>query len=124
MLVDEKEVINMPFFIEYVRYAETYKRKENESDKDFEEIYEEVNADFAEKGLYYPGDFGAALDEFLSINVKDALFSNNYLVRMIALLDRRTGKRTLEKIKLDVSDFPQWLQYFYRLRIESDFGKK
>ena len=120
ILVDEKEVISMPFSIENERYAETHRRKKDEPDKSFKEIHEKVFEDFAEKGLYYPGDFGFALDEFLSANIQDALISNNYIVRMLAILDRRVGKRTLEKIKSTIPDLPEWLQYFYNLRIAND----
>ena len=119
VLVDGNEIINMPFFTEGKRYAETYKRKEDEPDKSFQDIYAEVYEDFANKGLYYAGDFGFALDEFLSLDIQEALKSDNWLVRMLAIMDRRVGKRTLEKIKPSVSELPEWLQYFYRLRIES-----
>ena len=120
ILVDEKEVISMPFSIENERYAETHRRKKDESDKSFKEIHEKVFKDFAEEGLYYPGDFGFALDEFLSLNIQEALQSQNYLVRMLAVMDRRTGKRTLEKTKPTISELPEWLQYFYILRLESE----
>jgi hypothetical protein len=119
VLVDGKEIINMPFFAESKRYAETYRRKENESDKSFQEIHAEVYEDFANKGLYSAGDFGMALDEFLSLDIQEELKSDNRLVRMLAIMDRRVGKRTLEKIKPSICDLPEWLQFFYRLRIES-----
>jgi len=124
VLVDEKEVINMPFSIQNERYAETHKRKKDKPDKSFYEIHEEVHEDFAKKGFYYPGDFGFALDEFLSADIQDALKSDNYLVRMLAIMDRRTGKRTLESIKPTIANLPEWLQYFYNLRFESDSKTK
>ena len=120
ILVDEKEVISMPFSVEDERYAETHRRKKDEPDKKFKEIHEKVFEDFAEQGLYYPGDFGFALDEYLSANIPDALISNNYIVRMLAILDRRVGKRTLAKVKPTISDLPEWLQYFYNLRMAND----
>ena len=104
ILVDEKEVINMPFSIEGKRYAETYERKKYEYDKGIEDIYDEVYRDFANKGLYYPGDFGFALDEFFSIDIQAALKSENWLVRMLAIMDRRVGKRTLRKIKQTIAE--------------------
>ena len=110
----------MPFSIENERYAETHKRKKDEPDKSYQEIHEKVFGDFAEKGLYYPGDFGFALDAFLSADIQESLRSNNYLVRMLAIMDRRTGKRTLEKMGPAISGLPEWLQYFYHLRFESD----
>ena len=119
ILVDEKEIINMPFSIQDERYAETDKRRKDEPNKSGYEIHEKVYDDFAKKGLYYPGDFGTALDEFFSIDIQEALSSNNYLVRMLAIMDRRTGKRTLEKIKPTISALPAWLQFFYNLRLES-----
>jgi len=36
------------------------------------------------------------------------------------ILDRRTGKRTLEKLKPTVDEQPEWLRYFYQLRLESE----
>jgi hypothetical protein len=120
VLVDENEIINMPFRIEDDRYCETYKRKNNMPDKSFSEIHKEVFRDFADKGLYYPGDFGFALDEFLSADIQSSLYSENWLVRMFAVLDRRVGKRTLEKIKSDIPNLPVWLQFFYNLRLESE----
>lgn len=120
VLVDETEIINMPFSIENERYNETRKRKKYETDKSYNDIHKEVCEDFAKKGLYYPGDFGVALDEFLSANIQDALQSSNYIVRMLAIMDRRVGKRTLERIKPTISDLPEWLQFFYTLRFDSD----
>ena len=120
ILVDGKEIINMPFRIEDDRYAETYTRKKDEPDRSFVDILEEVTDDFAQSGLYYPGDFGNAFDEFLYLDIKMALNSDDWLVRIFAIMDRRTGKRTLEKIKPSISDLPEWLQYFYELRFQSE----
>jgi hypothetical protein len=116
ILVDEKEIVNMPFSVEDERYTETHKRKKDEPDKSLKEIHEIVCADFAKKGLFSPGDFGSALDEFLSTDIHESINSNNHLIRMLAILDRRIGKRTLEKIKPTKSDLPEWLQFFYDLR--------
>ena len=119
VLVDGQEIINMPFFTETQRYAETHKRREHSLNKSFQDVFAEVYDDFANEGKYYAGDFGFALDEFLSLDIQEALKSDNWLVRMMAIMDRRVGKRTLEKIKPSIHDLPDWLQYFYNLRIES-----
>jgi hypothetical protein len=65
--------------------------------------------------------YGIALDEYLSINIKTALNSENWLVRMLAVMDRRTGKRTLKEIKPTIDELPKWLQYFYQLRFQSEY---
>jgi len=42
VLVDEKEIISMPFSIEDERYAETHRRKKDEPDRSLNEIHEKV----------------------------------------------------------------------------------
>lgn len=39
---------------------------------------------------------------------------------MFAILDRRIGKRTLMKIEEHVGKQPEWLQFFYQLRLEAE----
>jgi hypothetical protein len=56
VLVDEKEIINMPFRIEDDRYGETRARRKNELNRSFDDVLKDVHKDFADKGLYYPGD--------------------------------------------------------------------
>ena len=48
--------------------------------------------------------------------------NENYLIRVFAIMDRRVGKRTLEKIRnVDLyKEYPEWVQQFYRLRLEKD----
>jgi len=65
-------------------------------------------------------EFCEALTLYRNQPIKESVSSNNPLVRMFALLDRRVGKRTLERVKNTVEEQPEWLQFFYRLRIESE----
>lgn len=58
-----------------------------------------------------------ALKEYRNQDIKDSINSENPLVRMFAVLDRRLGKRTLENVKGSVENQPEWLQIFYRLRL-------
>jgi len=39
---------------------------------------------------------------------------------MFAVLDRRIGKRTLEKLSGDVEAQPEWLRIFYNLRMQAE----
>ena len=44
---------------------------------------------------------------------------------MLAILDRRVGKRSLSALRDTVSQQPEWLQNFYRLRMDAeDFQHK
>ncbi|MBJ8349122.1 SF0329 family protein [Streptococcus zalophi] len=64
-------------------------------------------------------DFLSAATNYLQLPIKDALESDNYLIKIFAILDRRVGKRTLEKIHKEekYKSYPDWVQQFYRLRI-------
>ncbi len=65
-------------------------------------------------------DFIHSLTIFLKTDIAESLHSENYLLRILAYLDRRIGKRTLIKIKDEVDTLPEWVQQFYRLRCEAD----
>ena len=64
-------------------------------------------------------DFLEAATEFLNLPIAAALESESYIVKMLAIMDRRVGKRTLERIEKDgeYEAFPEWLKQFYALRI-------
>ena len=66
-------------------------------------IWDDANPDLKEKwdakGTYYEMDFLSAATSFLGMPIEDALHSENYIIRIFAILDRRVGTRTLRKIK-------------------------
>lgn len=64
--------------------------------------------------------FTEALDFYMHHTIEASLDSPDALVRMFAIMDRRVGKRRLEKLKVDVCAQPGWLQYFYELRMEAE----
>lgn len=64
--------------------------------------------------------FAAALAEYRASNIQTAVNSENSIVRMFAVLDRRLGKRSLDKLKEKVAKQPEWLQFFYTLRLSSE----
>ena len=69
---------------------------------------------------YTDGEFCDALKTYRNQPISESLFSDNPVVRMFAVLDRRIGKRTLDKLKDGISEQPDWLRFFYLLRIEAD----
>ena len=48
---------------------------------------------------YTDGEFADALEQYRLQDIQTSLASDNPIVRMFAVLDRRVGKRTLEKLK-------------------------
>ena len=73
-----------------------------------------------QRAEYTDEEFCKALENYRNQNIRDSIFSSNPLVRMFAVLDRRLGKRTLEKIKLTLDTQPDWLKKFYVLRLNAE----
>lgn len=65
-------------------------------------------------------EFAQALVIYRSKDILQAIDDENPIVRMFAVLDRRIGIRTLEKLKDTLARQPQWLRFFYRLRMEAE----
>lgn len=65
-------------------------------------------------------DFSLALWEYRCLGAQEAIASDDPVVRMFAVLDRRIGKRTMERLAGEIDNQPAWLQPFYRLRMEAE----
>ena len=65
-------------------------------------------------------DFLDAVQKFFHLPIQDALLSDNYIIKVLAILDRRVGKRTLNQISSskEYVSYPEWVQQFYLLRLE------
>ena len=72
-----------------------------------------------ENGTYSGGDFFRSAADFLNLSIADALVSEDYIVKILAILDKRVGKRTLEKIREagEYQSYPDWVRQFYELRL-------
>lgn len=69
---------------------------------------------------YTDNEFCEALEVYRNKPIKESLNSDNPIIRMFAVLDRRVGKRTLAELKEKQENQPQWLKTFYELRIEAE----
>ena len=118
ILVDKVEKLNMPFENSFKAHREVDKRKDGT--KSLKILYDEVWDELHQTGTFEPWDFGVAIDEYFENSIEKSLHSENILVRLFAILDRRVGKRTLENLKNDINDIPEWLKFFYNLRFESE----
>lgn len=73
-----------------------------------------------ERSEYTDDEFCEALEIYRNQQIEYSLISDNPLVRMFAVLDRRVGKRTLEKLKVTIDVQPEWLKQFYVLRLNAE----
>ena len=73
-----------------------------------------------QEGTLCHHDFLEAVTTYLNTDITTALNSDNYILRALAYMDRRVGKRTLIKIEDNVKALPDWVKQFYRIRCESE----
>ena len=80
----------------------------------------ELKRKWEEEGTLSDWDFLQAATAFLQMPIADALTSENCLIRIFAILDRRVGHRTLKQIQDSAitKTYPAWVQQFYNLRFE------
>ena len=82
--------------------------------------YYDDNTSVESRDVHICEEFCESLAEYRSQDIKMSIQSNNPIVRMFAILDRRAGKRTLEKLKDTLDEQPEWLKQFYILRMEAE----
>lgn len=71
-------------------------------------------------GVFDQRSFYSAFDEFDNQSIEKSLSSENLIVRIFAILDRRVGKRKLLLIKNRISEEPELFQVFYAIRADAE----
>lgn len=79
-------------------------------------IQEQAQEQLRMEGIYAQYDFFSALEAYFNSPIEDSLKSNDILIKILCLLDRRVGKRTLRKMKESISEENTLVQDFYKLR--------
>ena len=74
-----------------------------------------------EECTYCEMDFLSAALQFLDLPIQKALQSDNFIIKILAILDRRVGKRTLRQIAGGgaYAEYPLWVRQFYDLRLSA-----
>lgn len=71
-------------------------------------------------GVFDQRCFYSAFYEFDNQSIEDSLDSEDLIVRIFAILDRRVGKRRLLAMKEKILDEPEMFQLFYTIRTEAE----
>ena len=71
-------------------------------------------------GVFDQRCFYRAFDEFDNQSIEKSLISENLLVRIFAILDRRVGKRKLKEMQENILDEPDTFQEFYAIRVNAE----
>lgn len=133
--VDGKEVVHgnpYDFYAKGYRFEEfKIKKTLNIPNREYTNkgfLYDEENItiedmvqEMAHKdGVFEVYDFTNAIFEYKNSNIINSINSKNMLVRMLAIMDKRVGKRTLLKLVSEVEKQLDWLAFFYKLRLDAE----
>jgi hypothetical protein len=109
--------IKKKFNIPYREYSDKSYFLYDEENRTIEDMVREMAY---KDGVFEIYDFTNAIFKYKNSNVIDSINSKNMLVRMLAIMDRRIGKRTLLKLVGEVEKQPDWLAFFYKLRLDAE----
>lgn len=71
-------------------------------------------------GCYSQVEFMEVLNEYFRTSIEESVKSSKLLIKILVLLDRRIGKKTLINMKDNIKDEETIIQYFYKLRCDAD----
>ncbi len=71
-------------------------------------------------GWFDQYDFYLSFEEYDNQSIEASMNSRNQLVRIFAVLDRRTGKRTLYKLKESIDTESEIFRLFYAIRMDAE----
>ena len=117
--LDGKELVVFSWINMYRQEGDTSARREETGVYDSDAP--DLRSKWEKEGTLSEWDFLQAATDFLQMPIADALKSDNCLIRIFAILDRRVGKRTIRQIQDSgiYKTYPEWVQQFYKLRFES-----
>jgi hypothetical protein len=81
--------------------------------------WNEVGAERLAQGVFTGWEFSRSLWDYHQMNVEDALRSENKLIRAVAFLDRRLGKRRFLRCQPSPNEHPLiWGMYGLRAKVD------
>ena len=118
---DGEEILKSNYFEMICAWFDAKRRVSRENpDISYAEAWVKSSLDIIKDGYFDQRDFYAAFAEFDNQSIEDSLNSENALVRMFAVLDRRVGKRRLVKLAERIDSESEWLRTFYIIRLRAE----
>lgn len=114
--LDGKEIAEFMWINMYIEEGECSKLWEKNAPA---EEFRKMRRELAEKSILSEDDFLLAATDFLQMPIADALNSENHIIKIFAIMDKRVGKRTLQKLaeSEEYKSYPDWVRQFYELRL-------
>jgi hypothetical protein len=124
IIVDDKEVFEMcDLKYNVAVWNKQIELKQNPNNRRYSSdhsLFWKADKIVREQGIFDEDNFFEALIQYLNNPIRQSLNSQNMIVLVLALLDRRVGKRTLKEMSDKIQDQHSIVQYFYKLRCEAE----
>lgn len=119
--LDGKEVLKSSYYEYWIKeYVAAQKVDTQYSELSISERRKKIHNMILEDGGFDQTCFYAAFKEFDNQSIERSIISENPIVRLMAILDKRVGKRRLVGLKDEILMQPKWIQFFYNLRVEAE----
>ena len=115
---DGKEILKGCYWNNWTKAEQFPKDETYETRKNIEMAYMDDTA--LKLGIFDQRCFYSAFEEFDNQAIEKSLLSQNLLVRIFALLDRRVGKRKLMQMREQMKSQPEMVRLFYDIRVRAE----
>ena len=116
--LDGKELISGCYWNNWSKahlfpHDETYEKRMTEN-------YAYMDDTALKLGIFSPHAFYRAFEEFDNQSIEESLNSENMIIRIFAILDRRVGKRRLTNMHSTLNPQEEVFNLFYSIRINAE----
>ena len=113
-----KEIIKGCYYYNWTK-AESFPKDEKYKRRMWEE-FAYIDDTAIKLGVFDQTCFYKAFKEFDNQSIEKSLYSENMLVRIFAVLDRRVGKRKLISMKETIENEPDSIKEFFAIRMNAE----
>ena len=115
---DGKEIIKGCYYYNWTK-ADLFP-KDEKYEKRMKEEFAFMDDTAIKLGVFDQTCFYEAFKEFDNQSIEKSLYSENLLVRIFAVLDRRVGKRKLISMKETIENEPDSIKEFFAIRMNAE----
>ena len=113
-----KEIIKGCYYHNWTKAA--FFPKDEKYERRMREEFAFVDDTAIKLGVFDQTCFYKAFKEFDNQRIEKSLYSENMLVRIFAVLDRRVGKRKLISMKESIENEPDSIKEFFAIRMNAE----
>ncbi|WP_080844085.1 SF0329 family protein [Cytobacillus gottheilii] len=114
LLKEEQQLAPIPYDTDWTTMFESKERAA------LLDAYEEAEQLVVKKNVMAEYNMYHSLLEYIQLSIDEAIQSQDPVIKAFAMLDRRLGKRRLEKLKEENMQSHPFIQLFFQIRCEAE----